>query len=143
MPVTAALLAKQGFGGPDRIFDGGHNVLQAFSRSASSEPLVDELGERWDGVLELAIKPYPCVAFLHPALDALAYLIDEHQVQAGFTHGLLPSLSFSARCAAPHPSVYHTNSSISQAMCRSIPQQAAAAVVVDPLAVRDLHRRWQ
>ncbi|MGI9521469.1 MAG: MmgE/PrpD family protein, partial [Hyphomicrobiaceae bacterium] len=80
--VTAALLAKRGFGAPDRIFDGGHNVLQAFSRSASSEPLVDGLGERWDGVLELAIKPYPCVAFLHPALDALAELIDEHCLRA-------------------------------------------------------------
>jgi 2-methylcitrate dehydratase PrpD len=34
--VTAALLAQGGFGGPDRIFDEGHNVLHAFSRAAAS-----------------------------------------------------------------------------------------------------------
>jgi 2-methylcitrate dehydratase PrpD len=75
--VTAALLAEGGFGAPDRIFDGGHDVLRAFSREATREPLLDGLGDRWDGVMELAIKPYPCVSFLHPALDALAGLIEE------------------------------------------------------------------
>lgn len=80
--VTAALLAQNGFGAPDRIFDGGHNVLHAFSRAASSEPLVDGLGEKWDGVRELAVKPYSCVSFLHPALDALNTLIESHSLQA-------------------------------------------------------------
>ncbi|MEQ9639119.1 MAG: MmgE/PrpD family protein [Alphaproteobacteria bacterium] len=80
--VTAALLAGQGFGGPDRIFDGGHNVLHAFSRVAEPGKLVEGLGEAWDGVAELAIKPYPCVSFLHPALDALAELIAAHDIHA-------------------------------------------------------------
>ena len=78
--VTAALLAKDGFGGPDRIFDGGHNVLHAFSRVANDAPLVDGLGTKWDGVMELAVKPYSCVSFLHPALDALGTLIDKHAI---------------------------------------------------------------
>ena len=73
--VTAAMLAQNGFGGPDRIFDGGHTVLDAFSRAPSKEPLLKGLGETWDGVMELAIKPYSCVSFLHPALDALDTLL--------------------------------------------------------------------
>ena len=81
--VTAALLAENGFGGPDRIFDGGHNALHAFSRTASAEPLAEGLGTSWPGVTELAVKPYPCVAFLHPALDALAGLLAEHGLAAG------------------------------------------------------------
>ncbi len=81
--VTAALLAKSGFGGPDRIFDGGHDVLHAFSRVASPEAMVDGLGERWDGVMELAVKPYPCVSFLHPALDALGRLLQHHGIESG------------------------------------------------------------
>jgi 2-methylcitrate dehydratase PrpD len=81
--VTAALLAQDGFGGPDRIFDGGHNVLDAFSRGASSAPMLDGLGETWEGVMELAIKPYPCVSFLHPALDALGTLIERHGIEPG------------------------------------------------------------
>jgi 2-methylcitrate dehydratase PrpD len=73
--VMAALLARSGFGAPDRIFDGGHVVLDAYSDVATSEPLTAGLGEDWDGVTELAIKPYPCVSFLHPALDALDTLL--------------------------------------------------------------------
>lgn len=80
--VTAALLAQDGFGAPDRIFDGGHSALHAFSRVAEAGPLTDGLGERWDGVSELAVKPYSCVSFLHPALDALAALLDEHALRA-------------------------------------------------------------
>jgi len=76
--VTAALLAKNGFGAPDRIFDGGHNVLDAYSRVADPAPLTAGLREAWDGVMELAIKPYPCVSFLHPALDALQTLLEQH-----------------------------------------------------------------
>ncbi|NQW08925.1 MAG: MmgE/PrpD family protein [Alphaproteobacteria bacterium] len=78
--VTAAMLAQKEFGGPDRIFDAGHNVLNAFSRAPSSEPLLDGLGEKWDGVMGLAIKPYSCVSFLHPALDALDALIRKNDL---------------------------------------------------------------
>ena len=78
--VTASLLACQDFGAPDRVFDGGHTVLRAFSRAADSAPLTDQLGESWNGVMELAIKPYPCVSFLHPALDALGRLLEQKQI---------------------------------------------------------------
>jgi len=78
--VISALLAKDGFGAPDRIFDGGHNVLNAYSRIADPTFLTAGLAEAWDGVMELAIKPYPCVSFLHPALDALETLLERHEL---------------------------------------------------------------
>lgn len=80
--VTAALLAQSGFGAPDRIFDGGHNFLKAYSRVGNPAPLTADLGKVWDGVMELAIKPYPCVSFLHPALDALESLLAEHSLKS-------------------------------------------------------------
>jgi 2-methylcitrate dehydratase PrpD len=76
--ITAALLAAQGFGGPVGVFDHGHTVFKAFSRAPRPELLTKGLGERWDGVAGLAIKPYPCVSFLHPALDTLFALVEEH-----------------------------------------------------------------
>ena len=79
--MTAALLAKSGFGAPDRIFDGGHVVLNAFSDVANPTALTSGLGAEWEGVSGLAIKPYPCVSFLHPALDALSGLIKEHDLR--------------------------------------------------------------
>jgi 2-methylcitrate dehydratase PrpD len=80
--VTAALLAAAGFGGPRHVFDHGHTVFKAFSRDPQPERLTLDLGERWDGIAELAIKPYPCVSFLHPALDALFGLVEEHGLRA-------------------------------------------------------------
>ncbi len=79
--VTGALLAKAGFGGPTAIFDHGHTVFRAFSRGPKPELLVKDLGERWDGVMELAIKPHASVSFLHPALDALLALVAEHDLK--------------------------------------------------------------
>jgi 2-methylcitrate dehydratase PrpD len=73
--VTAALLAAADFGAPTGIFDRGHTVFRAFSRAPSPDSLVRGLGHDWSGVEELAIKPYPCVAFLHPALDALFEIV--------------------------------------------------------------------
>ncbi|WP_373088406.1 MmgE/PrpD family protein [Sneathiella sp.] len=78
--VTAALLAQSGFGAPDRIFDGGHNFLKAYSRVGNPDPLTANLGLVWDGVLKLAIKPFPCVSFLHPALDALESLLTDYSL---------------------------------------------------------------
>jgi 2-methylcitrate dehydratase PrpD len=81
--VTAALLAGQGFGGPVAVFDRGHTVYHAFSRAPRPERLLAGLGRTFDGVMELAIKPYPCVSFLHPALDALLEMVDRHRLTAG------------------------------------------------------------
>ncbi len=80
--VTAALLAGADFGGPTAIFDHGHTVFHAFSRGARPELLLADLGRKWDGVMELAIKPYSSVSFLHPALDALFELVRENDLQA-------------------------------------------------------------
>ena len=80
--VTAALLAGAEFGGPTAIFDHGHTVFHAFSRGARPQLLLAELGRKWDGVMELAIKPYSSVSFLHPALDALLELVRENDLQA-------------------------------------------------------------
>lgn len=80
--VTAALLAQGGFGGPMHIFDRGHTVFRAFSRSPRPELLTKNLGTEWAGISELAIKPYSTVSFLHPALDALFALAAETKLKA-------------------------------------------------------------
>jgi 2-methylcitrate dehydratase PrpD len=81
--VTAALLAQSGFGGPRGIFDHGHTVFRAFSRKPRPELLTQALGEDFKGVAELAIKPYSCVAFLHPGLDALLGLQRDNKLACG------------------------------------------------------------
>lgn len=107
--VMSAMLAKQGFGAPDRIFDGGHVVLNAYSGVADPAPLTSELGTRWDGVMELAIKPYASVSFLHPALDALVGLLDEHALTPAMIDRI--SLRFAdagAHCVDDNPLKGHS-----------------------------------
>jgi len=78
--VTAAMLALRDFGGPIGIFDSGHTVFHAFSRKSALQHMVRDLGTRFDGIMELAIKPYSSVAFLHPALDLLLGMAREHKL---------------------------------------------------------------
>ena len=80
--LTAAFLAKDGFGGPDAVFDHGHTVYKAFSRNPSPDKLTDGLGTVWDGMMMLAIKPYSAVSFLHPALDALLGIMTDEGLSA-------------------------------------------------------------
>ena len=79
--VTAALLAHGGFGGPTAIFDHGHTVFHAFSRNPDPDRLTLDLGTTFDGIMELAIKPYSSVSFLHPALDIALGLAAEHHLK--------------------------------------------------------------
>jgi 2-methylcitrate dehydratase PrpD len=102
--VTAALLAQGGFGAPDRIFDGGHSVFRAYSRVAKPKLIVDGLGSTWDGVMGLAIKPYPCVSFLHPALDALEGLLEKYKLaSSGIASIDLRFANAGAHCVDDNP----------------------------------------
>ena len=80
--VTAALLARDGFGGPAEIFDRAHSPLGAFGRQTNPDKLTSGVGVDWDGIMELAIKPYSCVSFLHPGLDALLDLATTYDIKA-------------------------------------------------------------
>ncbi|MBY8978054.1 MmgE/PrpD family protein [Rhodobacteraceae bacterium NNCM2] len=107
--VMSALLARDGFGAPDRIFDGGHNVLTAYSDVSDPAPLTDGLGEVWDGVTELAIKPYSCVSFLHPALDAMNSLMTEGNIRSEEIAGIqLRFADAGAHCVDDNPLKGHS-----------------------------------
>jgi 2-methylcitrate dehydratase PrpD len=68
--VTAAALARLGFGGPPAPFDGRYDAFTAFSGRARREALLTPWGER-SYLSELAYKRYASCAFTHPGLDAL------------------------------------------------------------------------
>ena len=46
-------------------------MFGAFSRKSAPQHMTKDLGTAYDGIMELAIKPYSSVSFLHPALDLL------------------------------------------------------------------------
>jgi 2-methylcitrate dehydratase PrpD len=82
--VTAALLAELGFGAPGDLFGGRYNIFRAFSSEDGKDlgRLTCDLGRHFS-IMELAFKRYACCAFLHPGLDALLGIMNQHKLAAG------------------------------------------------------------
>ncbi len=81
--VVAALLARAGFTGPERIFEGPQGFYQAFAGDYDAlrmEPLLESLGKVWE-VEHLTFKPYPCGSIAHPYMDCALRLRAQHGIR--------------------------------------------------------------
>jgi len=81
--VTAALLARAGFTGPETVFEGGHGLYAAFAGGhdpARLEALLASLGTTWE-LERLTFKPYPCGSIAQPYMDCALRLRAEHAIR--------------------------------------------------------------
>jgi 2-methylcitrate dehydratase PrpD len=67
--LLAAMLARDGFSGPDRPLEGVHGFLRVAADNPRLEAVCDGLGEKWE-LLSNTYKPYPCGVVLNPVLEA-------------------------------------------------------------------------
>jgi 2-methylcitrate dehydratase PrpD len=71
--ITAATLARHGFVGPTRAFEGRFGLFDTHLHSHAADVdlgfLTDGLGQNWM-MAETALKPYPVCHFIHGAADA-------------------------------------------------------------------------
>ena len=67
--VIATLLAREGFRGPEKVFEGTHGFFQSFGGPTEYrfEKLL-ELGKFWE-TPRLTFKSYPCGSISHPYMD--------------------------------------------------------------------------
>jgi 2-methylcitrate dehydratase PrpD len=65
----AALLAAQGFQGPDRPITGARGFLSVLGGEGDASQITKSLGQHWQ-LTEVTYKPYPCGVVLHALLDA-------------------------------------------------------------------------
>jgi 2-methylcitrate dehydratase PrpD len=67
--VIATLLARQGFRGPEKVFEGTHGFFHSFGgpNEYRFEKLLD-LGKHWE-TPRLTFKSYPCGSISHPYMD--------------------------------------------------------------------------
>lgn len=79
--VYAATMVQAGFTGVHDVFEGEHNVLDAFTASPQPQELVEGIGERYF-VTETAIKTYSVGYPIQSALDALFQLMRQHKFTA-------------------------------------------------------------
>jgi 2-methylcitrate dehydratase PrpD len=78
--LMAAYLAKDGFTGADRIFDGPQGMAAGMSTDADPRRLSDGLGTRW-ATAETSFKYHASCRHTHPAADALAQVMREHALK--------------------------------------------------------------
>ena len=71
--LLAALLAQQGFDSSEETVEGKRGFARIFSKVATPEVVLDQLGKRWE-ITRNGHKPYACGVVLHPILDAMIEL---------------------------------------------------------------------
>ncbi len=82
--VVAALLARDGFTGPERVLEGDHGFYTAFAGGHDAptlDALLDTLGREWE-IERLTFKPYPCGSIAQPYMDCALRLRNEHALAA-------------------------------------------------------------
>ena len=81
--VVAALLARSGFTGPARVFEGEQGFYRAFA-GGHDQPRLDalaaSLGAAWE-LERLTFKPYPCGSIAHPYMDCALRLRERHALR--------------------------------------------------------------
>lgn len=79
--LMAAYLAKDGFTGADRIFDGPQGMAAGMSSDADPARLAAGLGTRW-ATAETSFKYHASCRHTHPAADALLHVMQSHDLSA-------------------------------------------------------------
>jgi 2-methylcitrate dehydratase PrpD len=75
--LGAALLAEQGFQGPERPIEGLRGFVNVFGGNNDLASVTEGLGQRWE-LLNVSYKPYPCGVVLHALIDACLQLKNKH-----------------------------------------------------------------
>ena len=83
--ITAAALAKQGFVGPKRPYEGRFGLwnshLGPLAKGLDFNRAVEAFYERWE-IQRTAVKPFPACHFNHAAADATLTLRQQHGLKA-------------------------------------------------------------
>lgn len=67
--LLSALLAQEGFSGPERPIEGERGFLRVMGDSPDFAGVSASLGQRWE-LLANTYKPYPCGVVLNPVIEA-------------------------------------------------------------------------
>ena len=78
--VFAALLAEQGYTGPEHVVDGKEGLTHCFGPEWKLNVLTDGLGESWR-ITQCGMKFFPTEALTHAPISATLDLVHEHHLR--------------------------------------------------------------
>jgi len=79
--LICAVMAGEGFKGPEEAFEGRYGFLHAYSPKSEPDKVIAGLGETWE-TMRIAVKPYPSCRYSHAAIDGIISLMKEHGFSA-------------------------------------------------------------
>jgi 2-methylcitrate dehydratase len=77
--VLAALLAEQGYTGPEHVLDGKEGFSHVFDTEWKFDVLTDGLGDSWR-ILKCGMKYFPTEALTHAPISATLDLVTDHDL---------------------------------------------------------------
>jgi len=80
--VQAALLAQQGYSGPEHVVDGKEGLVHCFGPKWNLDRLTDGLGQRFK-VSDCGMKAFPIEALTHSPVTATLKLVRDHDLKPG------------------------------------------------------------
>ncbi len=135
--VLAALLAEQGYTGPEHVLDGKEGFSHVFDTEWKFDILTDGLGDSWR-ILQCGMKFFPTEALTHAPISATLDLVNDNELSADEVETVtIYSLARAADILAD-PSKYDPRSK--ETADHSLPYVIAAAVAdrqVTPLQFTD------
>ncbi|MGE4111147.1 MAG: MmgE/PrpD family protein [Burkholderiales bacterium] len=90
--VVAALLARDGYEGPDTVLEGKYGYLEAYARDGDAAQFTKDLGTHYD-IVHACLKRYACHITAHTPVQSLQELRAEH----GFSGDDVAALTIHAR----------------------------------------------
>lgn len=76
--VVAALLARDGYEGPDTVLEGQYGYLESYARDGDASQFTRDLGSHFD-IVHACLKRYACHITAHTPVQSLQELRAEHR----------------------------------------------------------------
>jgi len=126
--IHAALLAAEGFSGPQRILEGRDGFLHGYSRQPVPERLTQRLGESFE-ILHTAVKPHACCRYMQGPIDAVLAIMRDDNLEPSQIHRIQVAVLEAGWgiVAEPHAKKYNPESVVDVQF--SMPFGAAVAAI--------------
>ncbi|GMQ80649.1 MAG: MmgE/PrpD family protein [Rhodothermia bacterium] len=124
--VFAALLAAEGYTGPEHVLDGKEGLMHCLGPDWDLDLLVDGLGESWR-IERCGMKAYPAEALTHTPISAVIDIVTEQDLSPVSVEKILVRSLARAADILADPSKYDPRSK--ESADHSLPYVIAAALV--------------
>lgn len=142
--IIAALLAKTGFTGPDKIIEGRLGFLHSYSDKSNPDRVFEGLGKETFEIMRTSIKPHACCRYMQPPIDGVLDIVTKYHLAPDDIQHITLGILSAGRLLVADPPEQKANPQNSVDAQFSAPFGAAIAVLkqrafLDEFSLENLH----